>query len=296
MIKKVWCIYMHTNKINGKKYIGQTFQNIEYRWRQDGSGYKGQPFYNAIEKYGWDNFEHKILKQNILSQEEANSWEIYYIKKYNTYNARYGYNATKGGNNNYILKCKSVLCNNIKYDSITECAKELDISPSILSSYLSKKLLPKELYYKQIHFVDEDFSIYKCYTEQDKFENRSNAFKGKNNPRALSVICDDVEYDTIKDFAKTYDLTPSLVSRWLDKSVNMPLKFIKLGLRYLDDSLPLYTIGINCKKKVSCDGIIFDSITDCAKHYQVDRKKISRYLNGDVKMKQEWIEKDLKYV
>ena len=62
MIKKVWCIYMHTNKINGKKYIGQTFQNIEYRWRQDGSGYKGQPFYNAIEKYGWDNFEHKILK------------------------------------------------------------------------------------------------------------------------------------------------------------------------------------------------------------------------------------------
>ena len=102
--------------------------------------------------------------------------------------------------------------------------------------------------------------------------------------------------DTIKDFAKTYDLTPSLVSRWLDKSVNMPLKFIKLGLRYSHDSLPLYTIGINCKKKVSCDGIIFDSITDCAKHYQVDRKKISRYLNGDVKMKQEWIEKDLKYV
>ena len=52
-----------------------TGQNPEQRW-QNGKHYKTCPyFYNAIEKYGWDNFEHIILQKN-LSQEQANILEI----------------------------------------------------------------------------------------------------------------------------------------------------------------------------------------------------------------------------
>ena len=63
--EKTWCVYVHTNMINGKKYVGITSQNPKHRWQADGSGYKTQLyFWRAIQKYGWNNFKHEILLQN----------------------------------------------------------------------------------------------------------------------------------------------------------------------------------------------------------------------------------------
>lgn len=96
MAKVTFIIYMHRNKINNKVYIGQTL-NPKKRWEYNGVHYKGSPkFYNAIQKYGWDNFEHIILKEN-LTLEEANYFEKYYIEKYNSVNN--GYNIRAGGEN-----------------------------------------------------------------------------------------------------------------------------------------------------------------------------------------------------
>lgn len=92
-------IYLHRNKLNGKVYIGQTIQqNPEDRWK-NGKGYKTcYYFYNAIQKYGWDNFEHVILEQNEnWTQEELNIKEKEYIAKYQANNPQYGYNITSGG-------------------------------------------------------------------------------------------------------------------------------------------------------------------------------------------------------
>lgn len=95
-----YCVYMHRNKINNKVYIGQTC-NIKVRWHP--ISYKGSSyFYNAIEKYGWDNFEHIILIDN-LSLEEANQKEKYFIKIYESTNRNKGYNLKTGGNNGYQL-------------------------------------------------------------------------------------------------------------------------------------------------------------------------------------------------
>lgn len=88
-------VYMHINKINGKRYIGITKNKPEKRW-QNGYGYKRQIFYNAIKKYGWNNFEHIVLFEKI-SKDEACKKEIELISKYNSNDKRYGYNISYGG-------------------------------------------------------------------------------------------------------------------------------------------------------------------------------------------------------
>ena len=92
-----WFVYVHINKINNKKYVGQSV-NLKARWKSNGYYYQDSPyFYAAIQKYGWDNFEHIILKQN-LTQEEANYWEEYYITDFYKSNIRQnGYNLKGGG-------------------------------------------------------------------------------------------------------------------------------------------------------------------------------------------------------
>ena len=98
-----YCIYIHTNKINKKVYIGQTkLKPYSKRWGKNGSYYSGCTyFYAAIQKYGWKNFEHNILEDN-LTLTEANEKEKYYIQKYNSTDPNFGYNISKGGYN-YIM-------------------------------------------------------------------------------------------------------------------------------------------------------------------------------------------------
>lgn len=91
-------IYVHINKLNGKIYIGQTKQDVSKRWH-NGEGYRTQSyFYNAIQKYGWNNFEHIILFDG-LTIEKANLIEEFLIKKYNTTDRNFGYNRKFGGEN-----------------------------------------------------------------------------------------------------------------------------------------------------------------------------------------------------
>jgi group I intron endonuclease len=93
---KKWCVYKHTNKINGKCYIGITSQPIHKRWK-NGLGYiRSSIFYNAILKYGWNGFEHEILYSN-MDELEAKEKEVELIEKYKSFDRDFGYNRTLGG-------------------------------------------------------------------------------------------------------------------------------------------------------------------------------------------------------
>lgn len=90
-------IYEIKNKINNKPYIGYStkfnsnkeFQNSKY-W---GSGTAIQ---NALQKYGIENFERKVLLKDIFDFEKLKEYEILWIQKKNTKKPN-GYNITDGG-------------------------------------------------------------------------------------------------------------------------------------------------------------------------------------------------------
>lgn len=93
-----YILYEHRNKLNGKRYIGIT-KNKTKRWYGKGKHYAGCPyFYAAIQKYGWDNFEHNILVED-LTCEEASRLEKHYIETLKTCDKAFGYNLAEGGVN-----------------------------------------------------------------------------------------------------------------------------------------------------------------------------------------------------
>lgn len=130
-------IYVHINKLNGKAYVGQTVQTLQDRWGRGSSYSTCTHFYNAIQKYGWDNFEHKILECG-LEDTELNERERYWIEKYNS--IQNGYNIREGGNEQHLTEehkekirlsntkifGRQVVCLNtgIIYDSVTSAKRE----------------------------------------------------------------------------------------------------------------------------------------------------------------------------
>ena len=100
-------IYMFTNKINGKMYIGQTIDETRRIRRHlyaanhpDSTKNEGQPFVHALREFGFDNFDYAILERVLAKnlnelRKILDEKERYYIELYDSINN--GYNITKGG-------------------------------------------------------------------------------------------------------------------------------------------------------------------------------------------------------
>lgn len=177
MKNKKYIVYIHKNKINNKVYVGITCQKTNYRWGA-GSGYKQQPkFYNAIKKYGWDNFEHIILFEN-LSFEEAKQKEIEIISKYNAFTKKYGYNATKGGDGS-----NGVPCSEEKKQKISKANKghKFNEETKLLMSKL--KLGKKPINCKKVLCIETGIIYDSMHTAEKetgaKYKNISKVCKGE---------------------------------------------------------------------------------------------------------------------
>ena len=97
-MNKKFFVYMHRLKEDGRVYIGQSCSSsLGERSGSNGYRYKGcTKFYNAIQRYGWDAFDHIVLADN-LTLEEANQLEASYITQYDSINN--GFNIYEGGRN-----------------------------------------------------------------------------------------------------------------------------------------------------------------------------------------------------
>jgi predicted GIY-YIG superfamily endonuclease len=86
-------IYLITNTVNNKSYVGQSI-NIEKRWQQHKKSNETKPLYRAFKKHGIDKFIFEILIE--CKPEELDQNEIQCIAEYESYGDN-GYNMTMGG-------------------------------------------------------------------------------------------------------------------------------------------------------------------------------------------------------
>lgn len=92
-------IYIITNDINNKVYIGQTIQTVEHRWSghlycSKCAKYCNTKIDEAIGRIGEEHFRYKVLCE-CYTQEELDNAERHYIEQYNS--IINGYNVSKGG-------------------------------------------------------------------------------------------------------------------------------------------------------------------------------------------------------
>ena len=129
-------IYIYTNKINGKVYIGQTIHEEERR-KQHLYCYDKNPFETAIKEEGINNFNYDVLYRvtgwnNKLISKVLDLMEEYYISYYDSTLSSKGYNVTIGGshscyeNTNIPLKCVE---DNSVYSNIKDLSNKVHISP-----------------------------------------------------------------------------------------------------------------------------------------------------------------------
>ena len=185
---KEYTVYLHISP-SGKRYYGITKLNINQRWR-NGNGYKNQKcFWRAIEKYGWDNFEHIIIARG-LSEDEAKWLEIELIKEWSTTNPNKGYNNSLGG--------ESWNCSEETKKKLSEIKSGKQLSEEHkkkISRAVSKENNP--MYGK--HLSEE--------TKKKMSEAKVDKYYGKNNPGARAVICitTGIIFYTAKEGAKYYN-------------------------------------------------------------------------------------------
>lgn len=210
-------IYCATNKVNGKKYIGQTRNNLEVRKSNHMSDFKvfkrtkpNSKFYRAMDKYGWDSFEWSVLEEGI-SVEDLNEREIEYIREFKTYNSEYGYNMTLGGT--YISKKDTIETRTEEeVESIIKKLVETDLN----SKEIADELGEKHWYVRLISRRNTHKHIWDKFSESEEEYRKRRGKKIRRTPiKTIEDIIKDVEKDeqTLKDIALKYDVKINTVWR-----------------------------------------------------------------------------------
>lgn len=95
-------VYVITNHVNGKRYVGQTTKTAEWRFNKHclNSQYKSR-VNSAIQKYGRENFSVETFGQ-AENRKELDALEIHCIRLMQSLNPEFGYNVAPGGVGNNI--------------------------------------------------------------------------------------------------------------------------------------------------------------------------------------------------
>ncbi len=263
-------IYLITNLLNGKKYVGQTRRELRQRISQhknDSEAYIDR----AIKKHGWENFSVSILEE-CASPDELNDREIYWIGALNTRKPN-GYNLTDGGN-----KCgtrrRAVRCLNTGeiFESIAAAARKYNIATSnIIYTCQNKQTTAKGM---RFEYVDAPLS------EQEKP-------RKKRKVRTKKVTCleyPDMIFESVKAAGEHFGMS----SKHIASNCRGELRSARgLHFSFVDEKeREVAKIKLEGKsyrnKPVRCleTNVIYPSIIAAFEETKINRYFISRACRG----------------
>lgn len=251
-------IYITTNLINGKQYIGRKTRRNKYK--PESYIGSGVTLKRAIKKYGKENFKKEVLEDNIKSFEELCEKEIFYIKKYNAAKSKKFYNITDGGkdrvNNldkDYLKKFSDArkgkkLCKDhveklrkahknqinenlyksvLQYSLNNEFIKEFS-SCTEATLYLNKNKGSSSQITKAYRFSEPIWGFYWKYKEENKDNNfiipeRNNfkKYKGVSWNRIIGKYMASINIDKKKYYLGSYNTPEEAYNAYINKKLEV---------------------------------------------------------------------------
>lgn len=255
-------IYLITNKINGKKYVGQSV-DIERRFSEhlrsaqpEIYSHKSErdiktPIHLAMQKYGIKNFSLTVLEE--CPKEQLNEKERYWISYYKSNEKSYGYNISSGGQDSFGLKGEN-------HSQAKLSQKDVDIIKALLKNsnknlndilllfpYISKSTLSMINQGKTWFDENEQYPLRKMekahkgssngrakFSEEQVMEIRKKYSQG-SSPKELFLEYNHIASDSAISailYGKTYKHLPiwsNSKKKWIEPCIDYPQSLKQAG-------------------------------------------------------------------
>lgn len=187
-------IYLITNKINGKQYVGQTVRTLEERFKEHKR--KNGVISRAIKKYGAENFTYELI-DTAESMDELNKKEIEHIQRLGT-TEPFGYNLCYGGNNT------------MGYNHREESKKKMSLVKKKKGSHVGER----NHFYGKKHTEETRAKMKEAWrTKRVMTEEWRQKLKDNHPTRKVINLTTGEEFESIKEAAEKYGLKETHISR-----------------------------------------------------------------------------------
>lgn len=285
------CVYMVTNKINNKVYIGKTVRGLEQRKAQHLLQVKKDNnilFYRAMRKHGVKSF----LWSKIFESEDNDvliAEEIKAIKKYNSTNRNLGYNLTIGGEgiSGYCFSDEG------KKNISKGVKKHYELHPEkikLLSKRAKKMFIDKPYLKKEVSIRTTKYLKNKWKDPEYRSKNTTR-MQSYRNHASVKIVCYETKeiFLCISDAAKKYNVNEASIRETLDLYNRSSCGYHWLRIDKYNDRIfmnkfkkdILIIKPVNSSKKVRCisTGEVFETLTAAGLKHNANRSAIARACN-----------------
>lgn len=185
-------VYVIKNKLNGKKYVGQTTRTLKERMDEH-FRHSSTPIDKEIKKLGKDNFDYYVIDE-AKSIEELYKLEQFYIKELDTmengYNCCYGGKTTKGYK--HLESSKKAM---------SDKKKEINLS-GVNNPFYGKK-----------HSKETREKMKEAWKNREMSEEWKQKLKDNHSKRKVLNVTTGETFNSIKEASEFYDLKATHISR-----------------------------------------------------------------------------------
>ena len=279
----VYKIYFETDKKN-KVYIGisnnLTRRKTDHLNNLFENCHKNKFLQNAYKKYGVENFKFEILEfcelECLVSKEEE------YIKKYNSFNNKFGYNLTSGGEHKKLSestkKKLSILKSGRKLSDKTKIKLTIH---NLLKNRpeLKVELLDGKIFVDGKEYVKAKKGKFKTFEDDIKDIERK-----KEITKKRSELFKKLGTNRIKSKEEIQKIRLANIGKKASDETKIKIGSYHKGKKIPDSHKEGIKEKLGHKVSLSKDNgfiIFFKSKNDCAKYLSVSINKINRYFKSN---------------